>query len=297
MPLFICLIHNVTQHFLCPLFFHPAQIAIGHNNAVLSTLANLAGDKSPFTRKYSTAALFTLACIPQNAKSLACHRGGFILSALARLLLEDPIEEARINAAEAAFNLAKNAANVAQDESVVLALGSHVGLLPSLAHAVMADNNADVRTYAARTLEWMASDIHNGMPCHDNLLRALTKATLWTKTCCIVEALAAQAMVTENRPAMILHDGLLDALASLALLEDIGDEEVRECAISTLVELTKEESLRKVMGRSEGVLTALTHATFTKQLRSNNSYKGKQSQIVTKTKIALKNLAGSLEED
>ena len=96
---------------------------------------------------------------------------------------------------------------------------------------------------------------------------------------------------------MILHDGLLDALASLALLEDIGDEEVRECAISTLVELTKEESLRKVMGRSEGVLTALTHATFTKQLRSNNSYKGKQSQIVTKTKIALKNLAGSLEED
>jgi hypothetical protein len=178
----------------------------------------------------------------------------------------------------------------------VLALGSHVGLLPSLAHAVMADNNADVRTYAARTLEWMASDIHNGMPCHDNLLRALTKATLWTKTCCIVEALAAQAMVAENRPAMILHDGLLDALASLALLEDIGDEEVRECAISTLVELTKEETLRKVMGRSEGVLTALTHATFTKQIRSN-SYKGKQSPIVTKTKIALKNLASALEED
>ena len=272
------------------------KIAMGHNEDVLSTLGDLAGDKSPFTRKYSTAALFTLACIPQNASHLACHREGYVLSALSRLLLEDPIEEARINAAEAAFNLAKNAANAASDESVVLALGNHVGLLPSLAHAVMADSNADVRTYAARTLEWLASDIHNGMPCHDNLLRALTKATLWTKTCCIVEALAAQAMVAENRLAMVLHDGLLDALASLALLEDIGDEEVRNCAISTLVELTKEESLRETMARNEGVMTALTHATFARPMNSNTTYRGKQSPLITKTKIALKNLAAVLEE-
>ena len=273
------------------------KITMGHNEDVLSTLGDLAGDKAPFTRKYSTAALFTLACIPNNASHLACHREGYILSALSRLLLEDPVEEARINAAEAAFNLAKNAANAAPDESVVLALGNHAGLLPSLAHAVMADSNADVRTYAARTLEWLASDIHNGMPCHDNLLRALTKATLWTKTCCIVEALAAQAMVAENRPAMVLHDGLLDALASLALLEDIGDEEVRNCAISTLVDLTKEESLRETMARNEGVMTALTHATFARPMNSNTTYKGRQSPLITKTKIALKNLAAVLEED
>jgi hypothetical protein len=135
------------------------------------------------------------------------------------------------------------------------------------------------------------------MPCHDHLLRALTKATLWTKTCCIVEALAAQAMVAENRPAMVLHDGLLDALASLALLEDIGDEEVRNCAISTLVELTKEESLRETMARNEGVMTALTHATFARPMNSNTTYRGKQSPLITKTKIALKNLAAVLEEE
>jgi len=270
------------------------KVAMGHNDAVLSTLGDLAGDESPFTRKYSSAALLTLACIPENASCLACHREGFILSALSRRLLEDPIEEARINAAEAAFYLAKNADHAATDESVVLALGSHVGLLPSLAHAVVADSQSDVRTYAARALEWLASDIHSGMSCHDNLLRALTKATLWTKTGCIVEALAGQAMVAENRPAMIQHEGLLDALALLALLEDFGDEEVRNCAIGALVELTKEESLQETMAQNEGVMTALTHATLS---NSNATFKGKQSPLVTKAKIALKNLAAVLEEE
>ncbi len=108
----------------------------------------------------------------------------------------------------------------------------------------------------------MAADIHYDSSCHEQLLDALAEASLWTKTNCIVEALKAQASIAENRKALVQHDGILDALATLASLHGVNDGEVRECALVAIERLTHEPSTRKIMAGHEAIMTELTRATF-----------------------------------
>jgi hypothetical protein len=113
-----------------------------------------------------------------------------------------------------------------------------------------------------RTLEWLAADIHYDSTCHLQLLDALAEASLWTKTNCIVEALKSQATIAENRKPLVEHEGILDALATLASLHGVNDSEVRECALVTIERLAHEPSTRKIMAAHEAIMTELTRATF-----------------------------------
>lgn len=252
---------------------------------LLDTLLHLLYDVSPFTRRYASAALFTLACVYANTSLIASHCNGGILEALRRVLLNDPVDEARINAAEALFNLARNNAH-----GTVECMGNHPKLLASLAHSVVTDYSPDVRAYSARALEWLAADIHYPMPCHWSLLKALTIASGWTKISCISEALKMQSSINDNRKPMVEHPGLLDAMATLALLDGIDDGDVRMCAIYAIERLTKEPSTRAMMAKSQGVMTALTRATFYAE------YEDPASERPTSLlmKNALKNLAAHL---
>jgi HEAT repeat protein len=252
---------------------------------LLDTLVYLLSDASPFTRRYASAALFTLACTYANTAVMARHCDGGILEALRKVLLNDPVDEARINAAEALFNMARN-----NSDDTVENMGNHPKLLASLAHSVLTDYSADVRAYAARALEWLSADIHYPMQCHPRLLQALTTASQWTKTTCIAEALKMQASLVENRRSMVEHPGLLDALAQLSLLDGINDDEVKMCAIAALERLSKEPSTRHLMAGNEGVMTALTRATF-----EDDGYNDVEDvQNATLMKMALKNLAEHL---
>ncbi len=259
---------------------------------LLDTLIHLLSDVSPFTRRYASAALFTLACTYANTAVMTRHCDGGILEALRKVLLNDPIDEARVNAAEALFNMARN-----NSDDTIENMGNHPKLLASLAHSVLTDYSADVRAYSARALEWLSADIHYPMQCHGILLKALTTASQWTKTTCIAEALKMQASLTENRKAMVQHDGLLDALATLALLDGINDDEVKTCAIAALERLSKESSTRHLMAKHEGVMTALTKVTFAKDGADNDDddvteEDGTPAALLMKT--ALKNLAAHL---
>jgi len=252
---------------------------------LLNTLVHLLSDVSPFTRRYASAALFTLACTYANTAVMARHCDGGILEALRKVLLNDPIDEARVNAAEALFNMARN-----NSDDTVSNMGNHPRLLASLAHSVLTDYSADVRAYSARALEWLSADIHHPMPCHRILLRALTTSSQWTKTTCIAEALKMQASLSENRQPMVEHPGLLDALANLSLLNGISDDEVKTCAISALERLSKEEKTRHIMVKNEGVMTALTKATFANDgAEEDVPEEGMPTALLMKT--ALKNLA------
>ena len=42
----------------------------------------------------------------------------------------------------------------------------------------------------------------------------------------------------------------------------MNDEEVRQCALSAMEQLTREVTTRKIMADHEGVMMALTRATF-----------------------------------
>ena len=261
-----------------------------NQDQLLDTLIHLLSDVSPFTRRYASAALFTLACTYANTAVMSRHCDGGILEALRKVLLNDPIDEARVNAAEALFNMARNNA-----DDTVENMGNHPKLLASLAHSVLTDYSADVRAYSARALEWLSADIHHPMSCHLSLLKALTTASQWTKTTCIAEALKMQASLSENRKPMAEHDGLLDALATLALLDGINDDELRTCAISSLERLTKEASTRHLMVKNEGVMTALTKATFSKGVHDDDDDDDDEktpASLLMKT--ALKNLAEHL---
>ena len=216
---------------------------------------------------------------------MARHCDGGILEALRKVLLNDPIDEARVNASEALFNMARN-----NSDDTVENMGNHPRLLASLSHSVLTDYSADVRAYSARALEWLSADIHHPMPCHRILLKALTKASQWTKTTCIAEALKMQASLTENRKPMVEHPGLLDALGRLSLMDDINDDEVKTCATSALERLSKEGSTRHIMVKNEGVMTALTKATFANDgLEEDVPDEGTPTALLMKT--ALKNLA------
>jgi len=261
------------------------KVHMVNQDHLLDTLVHLLSDVSPFTRRYASAALFTLACTYANTAVMARHCDGGILEALRKVLLNDPIDEARVNAAEALFNMARN-----NSDDTVENMGNHPRLLASLAHSVLTDYSADVRAYSARALEWLSADIHHPMPCHRILLKALTTASQWTKTTCIAEALKMQASLSENRKPMVEHPGLLDALAALSLLDGITDDEVKTCAISAIERLSKETSTRHIMVKNEGVMTALTKATFVEDGADDvTPEEGTPNALLMKT--ALKNLA------
>jgi len=237
------------------------KLFMASQDHLLDILLKLIGDdKSPHTRRYASTTIFTLASVEQNTRRIVDYSDGQILAALAKVLRSDKVDEVRINAAETVFNMMRNT----NDVGVVEALGDHRDLLPTLANSVRTDYSADVRAYCARSLEWLAADIHSPTLCHGTLLDALTFASSWTKTTCIAEALKAQASLAQNRKAMAEHEGLLDALAALASLNGINDDEVKGCALTAIERLTKEESTRNIMASHAGIMTVLTKATFQK---------------------------------
>ncbi|KAL7489934.1 hypothetical protein ACHAW6_015664 [Cyclotella cf. meneghiniana] len=265
------------------------KVHMVNQDNLLDTLVHLLADASPFTRRYASAALFTLACTYANTAVMARHCDGGILEALRKVLLNDPVDEARVNAAEALFNMARN-----NSDDTVENMGNHPKLLASLAHSVLTDYSADVRAYSARALEWLSADIHHPMKCHPRLLQALTTASQWTKTTCIAEALKMQASIDGNRKSMVEHPGLLDALAQLSLLDGINDDELKTCAISALERLSKEPSTRHLMVRNEGVMTALTRATFAEGGYDDDDDEEEEAPTALLMKTALKNLAEHL---
>lgn len=142
-------------------------------------------------------------------------------------------------------------------------------------------------------MEWLAADIHCDTPCHPTLLDALAEAALWTKTNCIVEALKSQAIIAENRKALVEHRGILDALATLASLHGMNDQEVRESALVTIERLTHEPSTRHIMAAHEAIMTELTRATFSSSgIREEHEEDDAKSRLLMKS--ALKYLAQAL---
>lgn len=142
-------------------------------------------------------------------------------------------------------------------------------------------------------MEWLAADIHHDSHCHKKLLDALVEASLWTKTTCIVEALKAQATIAENRVALVKHEGVLNSLATLASLHGVNDQEVRECALTTIERLTHEPSTRHIMAGHEAIMTELTRATFSESGILDEYEEGDETSRKL-MKSALKHLAKAL---
>ena len=268
------------------------QIMMVQHQGMLKTLVTLLQEKSPFTRRYASAALFTLACVVGNTERIASFCDGEILECLRRVLEHDPVDEARINSAEAMFNMARN--NTAETVQI---MADHPRLLATLAKSILTDYSADVRLYCARALEWMSADVHHPMECHRTLLSALTVSAQWTKANCIAEAIKTQAILPENRLPMAAHDGFLQALSNLALLERSNDADIRKSAIAALEMVSREPAARKYMVHNEQVMRSLTIASFAKRYGEDDLLGENEEEGTATTKMiknALKNLADNL---
>ncbi len=258
------------------------------HRGLLDTLTLLVRDDHEFTRRYATAALFTLACVASNSERMIRHGDGEVLEVLRRVLESDPVDEARINASEAIFNIARN-----NSEASAQILASHPDLLTTVAEAVLTDCTADARLYCARALEWLAADLHHPMESHEPFLAALTLASQWTKTNCIAEAMKTQALVAENRIYMAQHPGLLDALGNLAMLKGYSFADVRSSALAALELLSRDYESRVWMIRNSTVMQALTKATF--ELDANGEPLTAQEHVnINLIKEALKNLTSAM---
>ena len=183
---------------------------MAQNNEFLSVLAKLLSDSSEYTRRYASAAIFTLASSPQNTKFILqfsssqavvkdcdTHNtkvrndgdhedttnkdsknkepniqnsngidnhhfdendtflnngndcdgdGNDMLTALSKSLLNDSVEEVRLNIAEALFHLCRNGSV----DDLINSIGNHDLVISSLGDAVLMDYSADVRAYCAR---------------------------------------------------------------------------------------------------------------------------------------------------
>jgi len=264
----------------------PAKQFLVNRHDVLEAIIKLLEDEFSFTRRYASATIFALSCHVNNTKPLVEFSNYHLIATLCKLLECDKDDEVRVNSAKTIFQLTRN-----DEPHIVEDMVSNSDLLLCLAQTVISDYSADVRAYSARALEWMAADIYSSSPCHNRLLIALAKASAWTKTTCIAEALKTQSTLAVNRKAMVENDAVLDALAMLAALDGINDTETQECALMAIENLTMEESTRGTMAGHQGVMTVLARATFKRN--GVEEYDNDPSS----TKIALKNLASHITFD
>lgn len=244
------------------------------NDLILETIIKLMKDDDLETRRNAAIALFNVACADENTVKLVRYKDGIIIEALMQCLstyedTEDDIHnDVRTNAAEALFNMACSSIEETTDR-----MASHAGLLETLAVTLRSPMGCkEVKLYCAATLRRMAEIIHAPKPSQLELLSALVKAHVWTRTPCIAEAFLSQAQHERNRNVMVGHNGLLNALSKLALsIGGADSEKIRLTIVSAIEHLSRELANRMVLSQHEGIMLAMTRASYLDSASSANS--------------------------
>mmetsp|Transcript_29512 Transcript_29512/g.41305 ORF Transcript_29512/g.41305 Transcript_29512/m.41305 type:complete len:680 (-) Transcript_29512:384-2423(-) len=265
---------------------------------LLETLMTLMKDDMPETRRNAAVALFNVACADENTVRVAQFRDGVILDALVEVVSNDDQDDSRANAAETLFNMA---CSDAPETTHIMA--SHPGLLESLALVLKSQTaTIDVKMYCAATLRRMAEIIRHPMVAQGALLTALVKASSWTRTPDIAEAMEFHAEYEANRLPMAQHHGLLNSLAKLALEPGQGQEapKVHHAAVSAVERLARDETARPVLAHNESIMAALTRASYGSNgepSSTGGSIDGGGSSVGTReqmVQVALKNLVAAM---
>jgi hypothetical protein len=235
------------------------------NDLILETIIKLMKDDDLETRRNAAISLFNVACADENTVKLVRYKDGIILEVLMQCLSSDEDDQneinndVRMNAAEALFNMACSSIEETTDR-----MASHAGLMETLALVLKGPMGCkEVKLYCAATLRRMAEIIHAPKRSQLELLSALVKAHVWTRTPCIAEAFLTQAQEERNRHVMVEHNGLLNALSKLALAMGGADsEKIRFTTVSAIEHLSRDEENREILGQHEGIMLAMTRASY-----------------------------------
>ena len=234
------------------------------NDLILETIIKLIRDDDLETRRNAAIALFNVACADENTVKLVRYKDGIILEVLMQCLASEQDDneinnDVKTNAAEALFNISCSSIEETTDR-----MAGHSGLLETMAMTLRSPvGSKDVKLYCAATLRRMAEIIHAPKRSQLELLSALVKASIWTRTACIAQAFLSQAQIQRNRPIMVEHNGLLNALSKQALAIGGADsEKIRMVAVSAIENLSREERNREILSHHEGIMLAMTRASY-----------------------------------
>jgi hypothetical protein len=223
-------------------------------------------------RRFAIIGLYNFACGDENTLRLALHRKGTLLEVLLTVVTQSREDmELRIISMETLYNMSCCSDGTPESLQVAHAMGIHPGLPMALGSIVrFQDAPPQVQEAAANTLLRLAQLIHCDLvsgQCHLLLLSALVQGSSWTKTPALAQAFEAQAkMRPEHLQTMPNHLGLLNGVSAQALL--VGEDDIiraiRQSALTTILLLHAVDSNRIRLANNEGVMLALTRASFDK---------------------------------
>jgi len=134
-------------------------------------------------------------------------------------------------------------------------IGSHKGLLETLAIVSTKDESDEVQTRASLALTKLAACITCDMDCHETLLDALVVASLSLSANGVSTVLRVKAREPENRQSMAQHSGILETLADICSSEACNVKD-RENAMRAIMHLTNDANNVKAMCNAQ-ILDAL----------------------------------------
>lgn len=215
------------------------QVPMAKDEKLLGTLVKIVlVEKVASARESAITAIQNLAFTKENRTRLVRYREGIVLEALRKALSDDANDKARRRAAGALTNLAC-------DETAEV-MGSHKGLLDTLAVVSTKDINKEVQIRAAMALTKLAASISIKMSSHESLLDALVVASLSPVSNSVSAVLRVKARDPENRERMARHPGILDTLADICISPG-SDVKDKDNAMRALMHLTNESGNRKSM--------------------------------------------------
>jgi len=215
------------------------QVPLARNEKLLGTLVKMVlMEKVAATRESAVTALQNLAFTKENRSILVDFKGGIVLEALRKALNSDKNDKARRRAAGALTNLAclETAGR----------MGSHKGLLDTLAIVATKDESDDVQMRSSLALTKIASNVTIRMECYASLLDALVVASLSKCANSVSAVMRVKARDAENRESMARHPGILDTLADICVSPGSSLKD-KDNAMRAIMHLTNENSNRKVM--------------------------------------------------
>ncbi|KAL3907510.1 MAG: hypothetical protein SGARI_003505, partial [Bacillariaceae sp.] len=226
------------------------QVSMAKNEKVLGTLVKMVlVEKVAGIRESAITALQSLAYKKEIRMDLVTFKEGIVLECLKKVLSGDKNDKARRRAAGALTNMSC-------DETADV-MGSHNGLLETLALVSTKDDFSEVQNRASMALTKLAASITVRMSCFSTLLDALVVGSLSPVTNSVSAVLRVKARDPENRQALALHKGVLDTLAdtctnnskaSLASSKKTaGAIKDRDNAMRAIMHLANESKNRKIM--------------------------------------------------
>jgi len=246
-----------------PLVFAFTDLENSHADfSVLDTWIALLIDSDYQVRRYTVFGLYNTACGDENTLLMVSHRNGAVLEALIlNATLEEEDAELRVLCLEIIYNLSCSALLEVHSK-----ICSHPGLLMTLASFLRFREQSPLaaKETSACILHRLAQvvNLEQMAECQQVLISALVLGSSWKRTPDIARAFDLQS--ADNPEGIAKHSGLLDGLSALALTVGEGENErhIRAAAVSSIVRLATPEINRKLLANHEGIMLALTRASF-----------------------------------